>query len=69
MSIKSLGLTIDEDAIEFVTRGLLVVEVHPEAPPGFLGDPDRPLAFAGLLEKSPSFMTIPNRGQIKGMNA
>lgn len=55
------------DAIEFVTRGLLVVEVHPDAPPGFLGDPGRPLCFAGLLEDNPINKTIPNRGQIKGM--
>lgn len=53
------------DAIEFVTRGLLVVELHPEGPPGFLGDPERPLGFAGLLEDNPINKTIPNRGQIK----
>lgn len=56
------------DAIEFVTRGLLVVEIHPDAPAWFLGEPERPLGFAGLLEKNPINKTIPNRGQIKGMN-
>lgn len=52
------------DLIEFVTRGMLVVEVHPDAQDAFIGDPDRRLCFAGLLEDY-TIKTIPNRGQIK----
>lgn len=45
------------DAIEFTTRGMLVVELHTDAPD------ENSLAVA--LHNSGAFKTIPNRGQIR----
>lgn len=65
------------DAIEFVTRGMLVVELHENAPNedawkpyhgwDASGSPIH-LALATLLRPG-LFKTIPNRGQVGGMRA
>ena len=48
------------DAIEFCSRGILRVEIHPDA------EDMRYMKVCDL--GSEDFDTIPNRGQIKGMN-
>ena len=47
------------DAIEFCSRGILRVEIHPDA------EDMRHMKVCDLHSKD--FETIPNRGQIKGM--
>jgi hypothetical protein len=51
------------DAIEFASRGMLVVELHDDVPLALLAD-DRRVKLADLLDKSSIFLTIPNRGQV-----
>jgi len=59
------------DAIEFTTRGMLLVELHKDAPDENSWKPQQTkhVSLAVVLNNSGAFKTIPNRGQIKGMNA
>ena len=52
------------DCIEFVTRGMLVVELHPDSPLPLVrtGIHRR---FAEILYDPDTFKTIPNRGQVR----
>ena len=68
-ALRQIGLLRDEyslldlaDAIEFTTRGMLLVELHKDAPDENI----KHLSLAVVLHNSGLFKTIPNRGQIKG---
>lgn len=63
------------DAIEFASRGMLVVELHEKAPdenawkPLCGISPGKHIRLASILGTPCVFKTIPNRGQIKGLHA
>ena len=79
-ALRQIGLLRDEyslldlaDAIEFTTRGMLLVEPHKDAPDENTWKPlntkqeqVKHLSLAVVLNNSGLFKTIPNRGQIKG---
>ena len=68
-AFKKIGELLDSqyrmidlaDAIEFCSRGILRVEIHPEA------EDMRHMKVCDL-DNLTHLQTIPNRGQIKGMN-
>ena len=79
-AFREIGLLGDEynlfdlaDAIEFASRGMLVVELHKDAPDENTWKPlhtkqpqTKHLSLAVVLHKSGVFNTIPNRGQMIG---